>query len=152
MKRPSLLLLTASAAGMAALANAAALADPQAAETAPPTRLGNEIRQDMRARDAAAARAQQAIQMRERAARAAETRLQAQMQARQQAQANANGANGANGPNGSGGPSPAEQQWDELARIYQAMRPKNAATVFEQLDMDVQMQQTNKTTKSKTKH
>jgi len=133
MKRPSLLLMTAAASALAVVANAATLAAPEAQDKAPQTRLGHSIEQDLNARDAAAARRKRALDLREQAAKAAEARLQAEMQARQQA-----AASGAPGP-GADAAEPAESQFDELARIYQAMKPAKAAVVFEQLDMEVQM-------------
>ena len=133
MKRPSLLLMTAAVSALAVVANAATLAAPEAQEKAPKTRLGNSIEQDLNARDAEAARRKRALDLREQAAKAAEARLQAEMQARQQ-QAVADAATPGGGP-----AEPPEAQFDELARIYQAMKPKAAAVVFEQLDMEVQM-------------
>ena len=133
MKRPSLLLMTAAASALAVVANAASIAAPGEQAQASKTRLGNSIEQDLNARDAAAARRQRALDLREQAAKAAEARLQADLQARQQQAAAAAPAPGA-------GPAEApEAQFDELARIYQAMKPKAAAVVFEQLDMEVQM-------------
>ncbi|HVJ03280.1 MAG TPA: hypothetical protein VM662_13940 [Sphingomonas sp.] len=133
MKRPSLLLMTAAASALAVVANAASIAAPGGQAQAPRTRLGNSIEQDLNARDAAAARRQRALDLREQAAKAAEARLQADMQARQQQAAAPTPAPGA------GPAEPPEAQFDELARIYQAMKPKAAAVVFEQLDMEVQM-------------
>lgn len=132
MARPSLLLMTAAAAALGVVANAAALATgPQ--DSAAKTRLGTSIEQDLSERDAAAARRKRGLDLREQATKAAEARLQADLEARKKQEAAAAAA----------GPSsealPAEAQYDELARIYQAMKPKAAAVVFEQLDMEVQM-------------
>lgn len=132
MARPSLLLLTAAASALAVVANAAAVAVP-GQDAAVKTRLGNSIEQDLSARDSAAARRKRSLDLREQAARAAEARLQADIEARQK-EAAAPGA-----MPGSEAPLPAEAQYDELARIYQAMKPAKAALVFEQLDMEVQM-------------
>ncbi|WP_404337389.1 magnesium transporter MgtE N-terminal domain-containing protein [Sphingomonas sp. MMS12-HWE2-04] len=130
MFRPSLLLLTAGAAGLAVVANAASIAAPDG-QQAPKTRLGNSIEQDISERDAAAARRKRGLDLREQAAKAAEARLQASVSAQQPAAATpANGAAPAEA---------ADAQFDDLARIYQAMKPKAAAVVFEQLDMEVQM-------------
>lgn len=132
MFRPSLLLLTAGASALAVVANAASIAAPGGQE-APKSRLGNSIEQDLSERDAAAARRKRGLDLREQAAKAAEARLQADLTARQQPAAAPAGANGT---------APAEAadaQFDDLARIYQAMKPKAAAVVFEQLDMEVQM-------------
>jgi len=136
--RPSLLTLTAAAAAVAAVANgvSAAAPDPAAAES-PRTRLGVAIGQDMNARDQAAARRNRALDLREQAARAAEQRLQAQVDAQQQQQQQAATA----APQSQSGGKPQDQtdQFDDLARIYQAMKPAQAAVVFEKLDLDVQM-------------
>nr|WP_152997711.1 MULTISPECIES: hypothetical protein [unclassified Sphingomonas] len=130
MARPSLLLLMAAASAIAAVANAASIATgDQDGSTA--TRLGNSIQRDLNARDAEAAKRQRALDLREQATKAAESRLQADLEARQKDTATGTGAPGA--------PSPAEAQYDDLARIYQAMKPAKAAVVFEQLDMEVQM-------------
>jgi flagellar motility protein MotE (MotC chaperone) len=135
--RPSLLMLTAAAAAVAAVANGVSAASPDAAATeSPRTRLGVAIGQDMNARDQAAARRNRALDLREQAARAAEQRLQAQLAAQQQQAAAA-----AQPPASSGGKAQQDQtdQFDDLARIYQAMKPAQAAVVFEKLDIDVQM-------------
>ncbi|MEP9359769.1 hypothetical protein [Sphingomonas sp. KR3-1] len=141
MARPSLLLLTAGVAGMAVVANAATIATGAQDNSPNTTRLGNAITQDMSDRDAAAARRKRGLDLREQAAKAASARLAADMEARKkQEEAQQQGAAGANGaPPAPGAPLPAEAQFDELARIYQAMKPKAAAVVFEQLDMEVQM-------------
>ncbi len=130
MARPSLLLLMAAASAIAAVANAASIATGDQDGTSK-TRLGNSIERDLSARDQDAAKRQRALDLREQAAKAAEQRLAQSVEAQQKDAAGAPGAPGA--------PSPAEAQFDELARIYQAMKPAKAAAVFEQLDMEVQM-------------
>jgi len=138
MARPSLLLLTAGVTGLAVVANAATIATGQQ-DTGSQTRLGNEITQDMSARDAAAARRKRGLDLREQAAKAASARLAADAEARKkQDEAQQQMAGGPSGGMPSA-PNPADSQFDELARIYQAMKPKAAAVVFEQLDMEVQM-------------
>ena len=103
----------------------------------PQTRLGTAINQDLAKRDQSGAARNRALSLREQVARAAEERIKANARARQQeaaaAAATASAAPGdkAIAPNA---------QYDDLARIYQAMKPARAALVFEQLDMDVQMQ------------
>ena len=134
MARPSLLLLTAAASALAVVANAATLAAPDQ-DKAAKTRLGNSIEQDINARDSAAAKRKRGLDLREQAAKAAEARLQADLEARQREAATA----GPGGVPGNDLAMPAEAQFDELARIYQAMKPAKAALVFEQLDMEVQM-------------
>lgn len=132
MARPSLLLLMAAASAIAAVANAASIATGDQ-DGSNKTRLGNSIERDLSARDQDAAKRQRALDLREQAAKAAEQRLAAGVEA-QQKQAAA-----ASAPGAPGAPSPADAQFDELARIYQAMKPAKAAMVFEQLDMEVQM-------------
>jgi flagellar motility protein MotE (MotC chaperone) len=68
--------------------------------------------------------------MREQIARATEERLKAKL-AEQAAAATKTGSADAVEPG---------EQYDSLARVYQAMKPARAAPVFEQLAMDVQMQ------------
>lgn len=130
--RPSLLMLTAAAAGVSAVANAIGAATPAPAEKPAVTRLGVSIQEDMTARDRAAAQRARALDMREQAARAAEQRLKA-------AGGTAPDATAAGKPNAAAA-APENEHFDELARIYQAMKPKAAAVVFEQLAMDVQVE------------
>lgn len=131
IRKPSLLVMMAMAATLSTVAQAmsAATAPPEA----PATRLGTAIKQDMATRDQATARRNRALALREQVAKAAEERIKADLRARQE---QADLAASAAGPDGK---SAAEAQYDNLARIYQAMKPAKAALVFEQLDMDVQM-------------
>jgi flagellar motility protein MotE (MotC chaperone) len=112
----------------AVIANGATLAAPLG--LAPQSnRLGSAINRDLTARDAADAQAAREMETREAAAKAAEARIKSQLEAQQQQAANQPAT-----PQ-----PPVDGQYDDLARIYQAMRPAEAAAVFEQLDMDVQM-------------
>jgi flagellar motility protein MotE (MotC chaperone) len=128
-RRPTLLMVTAAVLTSSIIANgvamvAAATAPPTVA--APPTRLGVAITEDVTARDGAALGRKRALDLREQAALATEERLKAELAARERQTA-----------------KPAEEagdQFEALARIYQAMKPAKAAIVFEQLDLDVQMQ------------
>ena len=124
--RPSLLVLLAGAAGLAAIGHGAAIS----AAAEPETRLGASIQQSAVDRDKAAARRQRALDLREQAAQATEARLQAAVPPAG-AGPQRSGAGGAE--------AEVEDQYDELARIYQSMKPAKAALVFEQLAMDVQM-------------
>jgi flagellar motility protein MotE (MotC chaperone) len=128
IRKPSLLMLTAAAATISTLAHAVGAASP--AQDMPATRLGTAIKQDLATRDESTARRNRALDLREQVARAAEERIKADLRARQQ-QSDAAAAPGGSGAN--------EAQYDNLAKIYQAMKPAKAALVFEQLDMDVQM-------------
>jgi flagellar motility protein MotE (MotC chaperone) len=134
MARPSLLLMTAAVSALAVVANASTIASTATQNNAPKTRLGTSIDQDIADRDTAAARRKRGLDLREQATKAAQARLQADLEARQK------GPEGASGPGPAAGPVEApEVQFDELARIYQAMKPAKAAIVLEQLDMEVQM-------------
>jgi flagellar motility protein MotE (MotC chaperone) len=135
MARPSLLLMTAAASALAVVANASSIA-ATASQSTPKTRLGSAIEQDLSERDAAAARRKRALDLREQAAKATQTRLQADLDARQKEAQAATAMPGATGAAPAEAP---EAQFDDLARIYQAMKPAKAAMVFEQLDMEVQM-------------
>lgn len=128
--RPSLLMLTAGAAALAVVANGVNAASAPSSDNSR-TRLGVSIGEDLGQRDQAAVRRKRALDLREQAARATEARLKADIEARVQAVP----------PSRAGTAKEADEgdQFDELARIYQAMKPARAAVVFEQLDMDVQM-------------
>ncbi|WP_168355864.1 MotE family protein [Sphingomonas gei] len=138
MARPSLLLMTAAAAGLAVVANASTIASTATQNGASKTRLGSSIDQDIAERDTAAARRKRGLDLREQATKAAQARLQADLEARQK-QGQGTAAPGVPGAAAGGVAEAPEAQFDELARIYQAMKPKAAALVFEQLDMEVQM-------------
>ncbi|WP_404367668.1 MotE family protein [Sphingomonas sp. MMS24-J45] len=129
IRKPSLLMLTAAAAALSGVAHAIGVAAPAGGE-APPTRLGTAIKQDIATRDQSASRRNRALALREQAARATEERLKSELRARQEAAAAASAA---------GGQTAEGAQYDNLAKIYQAMKPAKAALVFEQLDMDIQM-------------
>lgn len=130
VQRPSLLVITAGFAGVTAFANAVA-ADPA------PTRMGVSIQQSMSERDQALAKQKRNLEMREQATRAAEARLKASVEARKAPAPNA--ANPAN-PGGAAPLDPNAQPYDDLARIYQTMKPARAAPIFERLDLEVQLQ------------
>ncbi|WP_233503649.1 MotE family protein [Sphingomonas psychrotolerans] len=127
--------MTAAASALAIVANASTIASTATQNNASKTRLGSSIDQDIAERDTAAARRKRGLDLREQATKAAQARLQADLEVRQKE------GQGAAAPGGtaSGVAEAPEAQFDELARIYQAMKPKAAAVVFEQLDMEVQM-------------
>ncbi|MEN2786141.1 MotE family protein [Sphingomonas qilianensis] len=136
-RRPSLLAMTAGFAGLAALANAVA------AGTGPEqTRMGASIQDSLGARDHAVAQQKRALELRELAARAAEARLKASVVARRPAPAPAIAAAPAPAAIVAPNPLPGEpgQAFEDLARIYQTMKPARAAPIFERLDLDVQLQ------------
>jgi flagellar motility protein MotE (MotC chaperone) len=129
--RPTLLTLTAGAATVAAITNGMAVGS--AAEPAP-TRMGVSIQQSMGERDQAIARQKRGLELREQAMRAAEQRLKTDLEARQ-----------GEGPDSPARADPRQepemsQPFDDLARIYQTMKPARAAPIFERLELDVQVQ------------
>jgi flagellar motility protein MotE (MotC chaperone) len=126
IRRPPLLILTALVAGISAVAGAVAQGDPAEG------RFGTGIRQQLSERDrAAAARARQ-LDLREQAAKAAEKR----MAGAAPAAAPATPATPTPPPE----PEPSEgERLEDLAKIYQAMKPKSAAPIFEQLTLEVQV-------------
>ncbi len=130
--KPPLLTMMIGVAGVSAIANAMASASPAPAETDAPTRMGTSIQQSLRERDEALAGQKRALELREQAQRAAEQRLQSALQSGQAAPPPA-GATPA--PTGT-----SATPYDELARIYQAMKPAKAAPIFEKLDLDVQIE------------
>jgi flagellar motility protein MotE (MotC chaperone) len=110
-----------------------ASAAPAPAEPETPTRMGTSIQQSLRERDQALAGQKRALDLREQAQRAAEQRLQSAMQSGQTPAATPAGSPAA-------APSTSATPYDELARIYQAMKPAKAAPIFEKLDIDVQIE------------
>lgn len=132
MIRPTLLLFLASATGLSGIATAlAATEDKQS----PPTRLGTAIGTEIAAKDRAARERERALDLREQAAKATESRIAAQLTPKA-APAKAGSKNGKSASPGGLAEMP---EFDQLARIYQSMKPKQAALVFEQLDIDVQI-------------
>lgn len=128
--KPSLLMMTAAAASLSALAHGVGIASE--VNAAPQTRLGSAIAQDIGRRDQEAAKRARTLDLREKAALATEERIKADLAQREQSEAAAAAAPSAKGQS-------EDDQFEDLARIYQAMKPAKAAVVFEQLDMDVQM-------------
>lgn len=129
--RPSLLMATAGVASIAAVANA--MAASSAADPAP-TRMGVSIQQSMGERDQALARQKRGLDLREQAMKAAEQRLKADLETRQ-------GQDPVDSPRAdSRQAADATEPYDDLARIYQTMKPARAAPIFERLDLEVQVQ------------
>lgn len=134
VRRPLSLLLAAASVGV--VANAFAVAAPQVAKEEPQTRLGASLQESMAQRDQALAAEKRRLEMREQAARAAEARLAAEVEARQQEASPPAGSVQGRGSD-MGTPN---QAYDDLARIYQTMKPARAAPIFEKLDLEVQTQ------------
>ncbi len=139
---PLLLGITVVAATMtcadAFVSAGAAVAEQAKASPAPDTRMGVMLADDMAKRDAAERARARAIDLQEQVAKAATTRLQAALKAGAQTPEGASPAALPTAP-AAGSPTPTQpDQFDTLARIYQAMKPAKAAPVFEQLDLEVQ--------------
>lgn len=132
--RPSLLGILAATAAVAALANAATVRSPQPPGGGPDdSRLQVAIDDDLNAASKNQAAARRALDLRERALHATEARVKASLQAARQPST----------PDPAASPTDAaasaSDQYSDLARIYQAMKPPAAAIVLEQLAPDVQM-------------
>ena len=144
LAKPSLLVLLAGVAGLAGVSNALAAAGGAPAGQ---TRLGAAVEREIAQRDRDARARDRALDLREQAARAAAARLAGRVTAAPAASATAapmpTPATLAPGParlRTAQAREPAPQpQYDQLARIYQAMKPKQAAPVFEQLSLEVQI-------------
>lgn len=136
-KSPSLLMVMAVAAGVAAAANASEAADskPKAAAERPTSSLGRRIGKDIASQREDLQRRSSELESRERAAKALEAKLKAKSSEQQEAQATAK----AEKTQAADAPDPREDRYKQLAAIYQAMKPAKAAPVFEQLDLEVQV-------------
>lgn len=136
-QRPWLLtmLMTSAALSAAIGAMATTAPAPPTAASAPTTRLGVAIADDLKQRSVTDASQASALDLREQTLRATQARLNATLKAKEQADkaATSNAATG-RAPNNGDAPDP----FDTLARIYQAMKPAKAAPVFSRLDIDVQ--------------
>ncbi len=128
---PSRLIL--GVAGVAAVANAIALAAPPVSTVKGDSgRLGASLQDAGAQRDRVLAAERRKLEMREQAVKAGEARLAGQAQQNQAAAAAA--------PTGKNGEAEPEVPYDNLARIYQTMKPQRAAPIFEKLDIEVQAQ------------
>ncbi len=127
--RPSLLTLTAGAAAASTIAHA--VAGTNATEAVSDNRFGNAIAQSINERDQSIARRARAAELREQSALALEQRVQSQLGAQR-------GGGARDDQAGSYGEAP--QPIEDLARVYQTMKPNRAAPVFAALDIDLQAQ------------
>lgn len=133
-KHPSLLMLMTGAAAVSMLSHGVSASFAAEGERTPPaTRLGSAIQSEMTERDRTAKERARALELREKAIRASEKRLEANAQAQQQQKAPKAG------PAAPSGTEAESATLDQLARIYQSMKPKQAARVFERLAIDVQV-------------
>jgi len=134
--RPSLLTLLVAASSLSLAAKAAEISQSlKPSVGATETKLGVAIKDDLNERDKAAAERARALDLRERIVNAAQARLKTRM-------TTANGARPDTAESVAAGGSrqseAANEQYITLARIYQAMKPADAARVLEQLDLKVQ--------------
>ncbi len=134
LTRPSRLML--GFAVSAAVANAIAFAAAPEMAGADTSRLGASLQEAATRRDRSAAAERRRLEMREQAVRAGEARLAGQVK---QQQAAAAAAPAGILPGSSGAPG-AQVPYDNLARIYQTMKPNRAGPIFEKLDIEVQKQ------------
>ena len=135
MARLSLLALTALTVTITSVAHGVGVVTNAVAAPAPPaSRLGGAIQQDVAVQERNSADRNRTLDLREQAARATEERLKADIAARAKS-APAAEKTAALASVGGGG-----EQFDSLARVYQAMKPARAAAIFEELDLEVQMQ------------
>ncbi|USI71986.1 MotE family protein [Sphingomonas morindae] len=142
---PPLLLLTGAAAGFAAITHAveAGTQPPPPRVTPAASALGAAVFEGLSDRDRALARQMRALDLRERSARAAEQRLQQALDPGQGGSAPAGGfaSPGPAQPARPAGSAPASTDvLDDLARIYQTMKPARAAPIFSALEPEVQAQ------------
>lgn len=124
---PYLLVLTAVGAGLSVVAQGVALTT-EAADKPAQTRMGMSIQESMADRDKKMAEEKRALEMREQAIQSLEASM---------------GGDKPGGKAGDGsadaGPDENAERYDNLARIYQSMKPAKAAIVLEKLDLEVQM-------------
>lgn len=138
--RVPILLLTAAAATLGAVANGVDAAVAVGESAVPKTRLGNQIEGELNDAKRKEAERRRALDLREQALKAARMRLERQ-QAEAKAAAAPAAAPGAGGEaTAAGTPSAEEKRYSDLARIFQSMKPAKAAPVFEKLSADVQFQ------------
>lgn len=140
IKQPSLLMLTAAAAALSTVAHGLN-SSAYTAQESPPTRLGSAIQSEMSERKKTAAERARALDLREQALKASEKRLQNLLRSQQEQKQKQEPPAAAQpaGPTKPAAPAKEADTYDQLARIYQSMKPKQAAIVFERLHIDVQI-------------
>lgn len=124
---PYLLLLTAVGAGLSVVAQGVALTT-ETVEKPAQTRMGVSIQESMAERDRKLAEQKRALEMREQAIKS----LEASVGGEQTGSAKP-------ADEAPAGPDENAERYDNLARIYQSMKPAKAAVVLEKLDLEVQM-------------
>lgn len=128
--RIPILPITAALAAIAGIANGVDAAVGFGESVVPSTRLGTQVAGELAQQRRSSAQRDRALDLREQALKAAQQRM-----ARQAKEAATPPA-----PTGSPTPSPDDKRYEDLARIFQAMKPARAAPVFEKLTPAVQLQ------------
>lgn len=138
--RVPILLLTAAAATLGAVANGVEAAVAVGESAVPKTRLGTQIEGELNDAKRKEAERRRALDLREQALKAARKRLERQQAEAKAAAAPDAAAGGAAEAAAAGAATAEEKRYSDLARIFQAMKPAKAAPVFEKLSPDVQFQ------------
>jgi len=138
--RVPILLLTAAAATLGAVANGVDAAVAVGESAVPKTRLGNQIEGELNDAKRKEAERRRALDLREQALKAARMRLERQQAEAKAAAAPAAAPGAAGDAAAAGTPTAEEKRYSDLARIFQSMKPAKAAPVFEKLSADVQFQ------------
>ncbi len=140
IKKPTLLNVTAAVAAVSvatsAVTGVALAAEDAPAKKAPASRLGSAIEGDLAKRDKVDAERQRKMDLQQQALQASQKRLDAGLE---QAQGEDQGDEPKDSKKDRAGNSVADETADHLARIYQSMKAKKAAPVFEKLDLDLQI-------------
>lgn len=133
--RPALLQLTGLTALGAVVAFGSALASQPPVQT---SRLGASIKENLGQRDRNTAEQKRQLDLQQQAIKAAQTRLEDQLGSGKLA--GTPPVTGTPGQNGNlAQPEQPDQAIQNLARIYQAMKPAKAAAVLEKLNLEVQV-------------
>lgn len=139
--KPSLLSVTATVAAItmatSTISGVAAAADQAAPKKPPVTRLGSAIENDLAQRDEADAARQRKMDLQEQALQASQKRLDADLQEEEDSSETGSDKNSTKRGEKTGAVE--DDTADQLARIYQGMKAKKAAPVFEKLDLELQI-------------
>lgn len=142
IKQPSLLMLTAAAAALSTVAHGLNSSADTAQENASPTKLGSAIQAEMGERKRTSGERARALDLREQALKASEKRLQTFLRKQQEQEQEKQQQATTTPKTKSAKTDPRTKEaetFDQLARIYQSMKAKQAALVFERLHIEVQI-------------
>ena len=143
VKRPPLLFLMAGAAALSMVAHGVNAADKEQQEAPaepPKTRLGSAIQSEIKDKEKTARERERALDLREQTLKASEKRLTDNLENQQEEAKSQETTENAQKAGKTDKEAEEARTYEQLARIYQAMKPKKAAVVFEQLDLDVQIE------------